>query len=373
MQIDESKNLEQIPKVIHLWDIDGFVKLSGKSREKFKSLVREYGVRKLERELNFDRETIYSLYCNGRRKGAHSIKHLLKIAVFLNYNLELLEEEVTHYGTRQAHMYEIQFPFLLTPLHLRAVAIHGDGSFNKLTNQCSWYQKHENIVYMEKLLQFLFQSGKITAYEKDKDMSSITIPSALVYLTCKSLDMELKEFNSENFFKKICNTFEEFQFQVFAQFIIDEGHFRYKTFTVSQKKQKTRKGFVILLDSLGFKHSTPKNNGDDITIYGFNYSKILNYLDKATNEYGFLAGFWFKEKEFREICKRNNEKLSKAIVENKKINDEIFKRLKKKKAIFSYQDVRDFGRTSGEVNKAIRCWKKNRLIERIGWNKYEVL
>ena len=44
-----------------------------------------------------------------------------------------------------------------------------------------------------------------------------------------------------------------------------------------------------------------------------------------------------------------------------------------KKLVFCYKDIRDFGRTYSQVNKAIRCWKKNGLIERIGWNKYKIL
>jgi len=82
--------------------LDGYVKLSKNARRELKKLIGIYGVIKLARDLNFDRETIYSIYSNGRKKGAHSIKHLIKIAVFLNYDLVILEEEITHYGTKQA-------------------------------------------------------------------------------------------------------------------------------------------------------------------------------------------------------------------------------------------------------------------------------
>jgi len=368
-----SKNAEKLPKTIHVWDVQGFVRLSDLAREELKKLIRSYGVRKLERKLNFDRETIYSIYTKDRKKDVHSIKHLLKVAVFLDYDLNDLEKEITAYGRMQTNMYNFKFPFILTPLHIRAVSIHGDGSFNKLNGQCSWYQKHQHITYMEKLLQLIFQSKIITFYKKDKVVSSITIPSALVYLACKSLKMQLKEFSSIKFFKRICKTPEEFQFQVFSQFIIDEGHFEGTTFTVSQKKQKTREGFLMLLDSLKLEHSDPENNKDDVTIYGYNYSKILTHLNKATEKYGFLAGFWFKEEKFREICENNKEQLSKAVVENRKLNEEIFKKLRKRKLIFSYKDVREYGRTSGEINKAIRCWKKNGLVERIDWDRYKML
>lgn len=366
-------SVQKIPKTIHFWEIDGFIKLSDKARKTLKVIIKKYGVIKLARSLNFDSETVFSIYTNGRKKGSHSISHIVKIATILDINLEKLEKNITSYGRVQTNMYNFIFPFVITPLHLRAVSIHGDGCFNKLTRQCSWYQKHDRILNMEKLLQLILKEKTISAYTKDQKISSITIPSSLVYLVCRSLNIELKEFDSIKFFENVCKLSKVFQFQVFLQFIIDEGSFKDTTLTVSQWKPTTRRGFVMLLDNLKIEHSNPKNNKDDITIYGFNYSKILNHLNKAIDRYGYLAGFWFKEEEFREICENINEKLSKAIVKSGKINKKIFKKLEKEKTIFSYQDIREFGRTSGEVNKAIRCWKKNGLIKRTGWNKYKIL
>jgi len=285
MGIEKYKNTKIYPKVVHIWDVDGYVKISKKSRERFRERIRKYGLMKLVKELNFDPETIFSLYSNGRKKGIHSIKHLLDIAFFINYDLYTLEKEIEEYGRTQGHMYNFIFPFVINPLHFRAICIHGDGSFNKVTNQSSWYQKHENIFYMEKLLQFIFKSKNIKAYKKDKNVSSVTIPSILVYLICKSLDLELTKFNTIQFFKKISEISKEFQFQFFCQFIIDEGYFKDSTLTISQKKQKTRRGLIMLLDSLEFSHSNPDNNKDDITVYGFNHSTILNHLDNATNKY----------------------------------------------------------------------------------------
>lgn len=120
-------------------------------------------------------------------------------------------------------------------------------------------------------------------------------------------------------------------------------------------------------------HLEPKNKNHDITIYAYNYPKILDYLNNSVSKHGTLAGFWFKEGIFRDICKRVNIRNSKLIVESRKINIDIFKRLKNKKKIFSYQDIKVFGRTHSQSQKAIRCWKKNRLIKRIGWNKYKIL
>jgi hypothetical protein len=368
-----SNNSNKKPKIIHFWQVDGFAKISDISRMKFKILIQDYGVNKLAKELNFDKETIYSIYFQGRKKGIHSIKHLLDIAILLNYDLEVLEKEIIAYGKTQKDIYNFFFPFLLSPLHLRTVSIHGDGSINKLTSQCTWYQIHENIFYMEKLLKLLLKSASIKSYKKDRSISSITIPSLLVYLTCKSLELNPSDFDSINFFKNLSELPKEFQFQFFCQFIVDEGHFKDKTLTISQKKQKTRKGLIMLLDSLGFDHSNPKNNKADITIYGYNFSKILNYLDEAIIKYGFIAGLWFKEDEFRKICKINNEKLSKSIVESTKINKKILKRLKTEKIFLSYNDIKAFGRTTCQVNKAIRCWKKNRQIKRVSWNRYRIL
>jgi len=139
---------------------------------------------------------------------------------------------------------------------------------------------------MEKLLKSIFKSPSIKSYKKDSSVSSITIPSILVYLTCKSLELDTSEFYSINFFKNLSKLSKEYQFQFFCQFIVDEGFFKDRTLTISQKKQKTRNGFIILLDSLEFCHSNPKNNKDDITIFGFNFSIILNHLDRAIKKYG---------------------------------------------------------------------------------------
>lgn len=54
-----------------------------------------------------------------------------------------------------------------------------------------------------------------------------------------------------------------------------------------------------------------------------------------------------------------------------KVNKQIFKKLKNTKSIFGYKDIKKFGRTHSQAQKALRCWKKNKLIKRIGWNKYK--
>ena len=269
--------------------------------------------------------------------------------------------------------YKFSFPFNLTPLHIRAVSIHGDGSFNKLTNQCTWYQKHQNIAHMEKLLQIISQDTAIACYKKNDVISSITIPSAPVYLTCKSFNMQLKEFCSIKFFEKICKTPEEFQFQVFSQFIIDDGCLKGTTLTVSQKKKWSRAGFKILLDSLRFDYSKPINDKQDITIYNYNFPRILDHLNRAKKKFGNVAGLWFKEREFVEACKKVNPLHYPLIRESMNINRVIFKKLTMAKSIFNYQDIKNFGRTHSQAQKAIRCWKKNNLIKRISWNKYEIL
>lgn len=358
-------------KEVHIWDVDGFVKISDKARNEMKRLIKEYKVSRLSKELKFDRETIYSVYTG--RKDIHSLPHLIEIAKKLGYSLEKLEGHIEEYGRIQKNMYKLRFPFVLTPKHLRAVTIHGDGSFNKISQKTEWYQEHDKINYMKKLLYDVLGKDIVKPIAKNKLVSYITIPSFLVRLACKSVDLEIEYFHSGKFFEKISKLPVEYQFQVFAQFIVDEGHFKGTTFTISQKKQDIRRGFLKLLDSLGFEHSNPKNTKQDITIYIYNYPKIIKYLDRAVIKHGNIAGFWFKEKEFRNIYKRCNPRNSKLIVESTKINKMIFEELKRKKGVFSYEDIKKFGRTSREANKAIRNWKKNNLIKRIGFNRYEII
>ena len=139
----------KIPKEIHFWEINGYVRLSNQIRNTFKIIIRKYGIRKLSKNLKFDREAIYSIYTNPKNNRAHSISHLIKIANFLDIKLNFIEKEITHYGKSQSNMNKIHFPFFLDPLKLRAVTIHGDGSFfinnKKNSIQAEWYQKGNNI------------------------------------------------------------------------------------------------------------------------------------------------------------------------------------------------------------------------------------
>ena len=373
----DNKILVNTPKPIHLWDVNGYVKISNQARKKFKDLIQKHGVNKLARELNFDKETIYSLYNKGRKRGNHSIKHLLDTAISINYSLNNLEKEVTHYGTNQTQMYATTFPFPISPLILRAVSIHGDGSFyykneNRSIN-AEWYQSGNRIKFMERLLDKIIVDNPIKIKSKENNVYSISIPNHLIKIICKSLNLKLEKFNSVEFFKKVSKLPIKYKIQVFFQFIVDEGHFKGTTMTVSQKKTWSREGFKILIDSLDFDHSNPANNRDDITIYNFNFPRILTYLNYAKKEYGDTAGLWFKEKEFIDICKKIHPLHYPLIRRSMKANREIFKKLKIEKNIFSYEDLRKLNRTSSQINKAIRTWKKNGLIIRIGWNKYKIL
>lgn len=358
-------------KPVHLWEIDGFVKLSDKAKNKIRSLVKDYGMRKLSRELKFYRGTVYRIYTE--KDSINSIYHLVEIAKKARYNLWDLEKEVVSYGRIQTNMYNLSFPFILNPLQIRAIAIHGDGSFNKRTHCAVWYQSHKWIEYMVKLLNLILKTGSVKSRHKDEKISYVTIPSVLTYLACKSLDLKLEKLSSLDFFKKVTQLPKEFQFQVFCQFILDEGHFKDTTLTIAQYKQETRKGLLMLLKNLDFEHSNPRNNKNDITIYIYSFPKIIRILDEAIARYGNIAGFWFKENEFRAIYKKCDVERSRLIVEGKKINKEIFCKLREEKRIFSCRDIIRFSRNPNQAKKAIRNWRKNRLIERINQDKYRII
>ena len=129
----------------------------------------------------------------------------------------------------------------------------------------------------------------------------------------------------------------------------------------------------MLLDGLCIDYSEPKNDKQDITIYNYNFPIISQYLNRAVKKYGIIAGLWFKEKSFIEACEKVNPNHFPTIRKSMKINKEIFDKIKNSKTTFSYQDIKDFGRTHSQAKKAIRNWKKNKLICRIAWNKYKIL
>ncbi len=371
--------LETMPKKIHLWDVNGFVKISDSCRESLEYLIKKQSVRSLSKKLDVDKETIYSIYSKGRKKESHSIRHLLKIVNFLGFDIKALEKEVIYYGTIQNQMYKASFPFSLSPLLLRSIAIQGDGSFyhnpKKRIVNAEWYQLGNRIKFMEDLLKTVIAEYPVNSriHSKCNNISSISIPIHLIKLVCKSLDLELEKYFSIDFFKKVAMLPTEYKIQVFFQFIVDEGTIKGTTLTVSQKKKWSRNGFKILLDSLNFDHSNPNNDKDDITIYNYNFPRILYYLKNAKKNYGNIAGLWFKEKKFIDGCKKMNPSHYPLIRKSMKINKEIFKKVRMNNTTFCYQDIKNFGRTHSQAQKAIRCWKRNNLIQRIGWNRYKIL
>lgn len=291
--------MQEYPKTVHLSDVEGYVELSPQIKKDLEKRIRQYGVCKLARDLEMNRETIDSIYRPRRGKTGHSIKHLLSISGRLGISVYELERSVMLFGRSQKHMYQMTFPFTSSPLHIRALSIQGDGSFS--VNQAVWYQRHERIFYMTNLLRNLLPNSHIRERRHNKDISYVTIPSTLRYLVEKSLDVT--DIGGIQFFRTLCNLTPDYRFQAFLQFVIDEGHFKNNTLTISQWKKETREGIMILMNSLGFEYSKPKGLGD-ITVYAFNYPIIIEYLNDAVEKYGVNAGFWFKEKQFRDIQDR---------------------------------------------------------------------
>mgnify|MGYP006293886757 FL=1 len=99
----------------------------------------------------------------------------------------------------------------------------------------------------------------------------------------------------------------------------------------------------------------------------------MYYLKNAKKNYGNIAGLWFKEKKFIDGCKKMNPSHYPLIRKSMKINKEIFKKVRMNNTTFCYQDIKNFGRAHSQAQKAIRCWKRNNLIQRIGWNRYKIL
>ncbi|MFQ5621259.1 MAG: hypothetical protein ACE5FT_05430 [Candidatus Nanoarchaeia archaeon] len=94
---------------------------------------------------------------------------------------------------------------------------------------------------------------------------------------------------------------------------MDEGHIKQRTLTFSQHKKMVREGFKKIAKSLDIKLSNPKNPLQDITVYNFNFPKLLKYLDEASELYDRESGLWFKEEKFRAAANLANPTLSKKL------------------------------------------------------------
>jgi hypothetical protein len=348
---------------IQLWDLNGFVYLSKHFIQYYEIKAKKYGLSKLSNRLN----VTYSTVAFYRRQKLVSIRFLENVCSILKIDKVFAQESVVKFTQNLKDKYEIKFPMRLNPLHLREVSmILGDGT-GSLDKPCRWSQNYPNILWDVKLIRKLLNFKVKYRPVDSRKCCVINIPKVLVESIAIFLNLKSTEIKSDEFFSKLCELPRKWQFQVFAQLVVDEGS-PDNVFIVSQYHPAVKNGIICLLKNLGYQFSEIKNG---IYIHTESFPLIQQDLRIAESTFGKIGGFWFKRDRFRDACIEINSEFSKN---TRLYNSEfanIISNLKLLQKIFTYGELKKLVSMPEEalirrINRSI----KSKIILKIGYGMY---
>ena len=232
----------------------------------------------------------------------------------MNLSLNDLENEVISVASWD--IYNIKFPYELTPLHFRIVA-HIIGAGCNSGGSACWIQK--DAAPLLKLQKTIFPNNH--KKYKSQTCEKCTINNFYPKLVCAALNLETDDVKTAKFIDRCLLLDKDFQVQVLAALIEDEGCIRSKN--CSLHIAMTDKNIVLsmasLMDSLGYergrvtaKIGTGYNNKIKLSLlyhldlYVLGVNKFYMDLMDVAQKYGKEALLWKKQKELENYVKLNN-------------------------------------------------------------------
>ena len=308
--------------------------------------------------------------------------NLLKIINLLKIKKELIEQHTKgiYSGPYKSHNYKLKFPITIDPFHVRLMAhVIGDGSLEK--HYCRWYQKSDmggkNIIKLIKVLS----KRETTKSKKD----SYSIPTILLDIVCKSLDLKRDEVKTAELIKKVLKLPREYRLQFLAGFIVDEGSIQKSAIKITNTDKtllKELRNFIISLgypcseikqyrDNIGEKRLIKNNlarvnyNIQDIFLYADSMLKLKKDLESMTSKYGSLVGLWHKQK----ILEEQSSKVDLNKLKKRRESKDIFIPLIKKRIKKNPLSVKEFSKEHNlehsRIYKVFHRLKDRKEIKRI--------
>jgi len=318
----------RIGSKISVWELEGLVYLDDTFRELYERRVKEFGVTKISNILKMDYATVADIY---RRSKPMKIGQLLKSCRLLNIGADYAEKSITGFTQNLKTKYSIRFPISLNPLSLRLVAmITGDGTMDDTS--AYWIQHCDRINYGVEFLRATHKFESTPKLVTGSNCGAMSLPKFFV-------DSILNRLNSKSpkdmdFFEAVVKLPRDWQFQVFAQLVVDEGS-PDTDFKIFQMNKNTADGIDILLKSLGYRY-TRFSKGFYINTESF--TDIKTDFGSAVKNFGKFGGFWFKDERFRVALRTSNPGLSRAYrIYGEKFSDVLNKL--GKRSMFTYKDM----------------------------------
>lgn len=294
--------------LVHAWNLDVYVNIDQSTRNTLRKKMNQLGLSsvKLSKLTGISKQTILGLL-NG-----HSVKRwrFFRIAEALEIPKEHAETYITKLYCIKYEL-PIKFPFELTPMHIRLVShAIGDGCIEDKTG-CRWIQKSEvgGNMYVN-----LVKNVIGVDIVRNKTFYAYSLPEILIKMVCSALGIPREQLKTR-FFDEVSKLNPDFCVQAVAAFVVDEGSIKRADVNVCNTDMNIMKGFLKILDALGYSHSTIRlshNDSDNkkfimgklcnvnaplykIYINGEGVYKFKEELDCSINKYGITAGLWQKQ------------------------------------------------------------------------------
>src|SRR3989344_4018805 len=361
-------------KVIHLDDLLIYPKIGilvdSKTGNQLKtSLQNKFGsLKNAKGFLNISRLTLSYI-------GKKHIKmfNMVKICNALDITLRSLERNVVSITSH--FKYKIKFPYEVTPAHFRVVAhIIGDGSYSN--NSAYWIQK--DVTPIIKLQNKIFKNEISINGRNCKRCSILNIYTKIV-----SVALDSRNAKNAEFINKCLDIPKEFQIQILAALIEDEGCIRSKncSFDIGMTNKEIILGIknicnklgyetsnISIKDSRGFKTKDISKPIYNISLYVLGVHRFYKDLMTINSEYSNLR-LWKKQNELENYVRVNSGK--RVLIRNKNENRIRYLLDNWEKRYISCREINNLFKIKGNTTRSlVRRMFSMKLITKYQRGKY---
>lgn len=364
-----------ILRSIHVWEIDGYIKLEEKFIDYIlKKASENYGsLNKAREQLNLNK------YFSNKNNFYNYFKKadiLFKFTDAMNISRSEIEQNIISWKDSKRDLpkggYQIKFPIQINPLFVRIIShLIGDGNINRTS---TWMQN--NVKPLEKLQIKLFKTG---FKERKTRKNTITIPKILLKVFCSLFNIPINKLNKIILLENCLKLPREYKIQVLSALIEDEGTITDYVINIRMRNKELMCLICELIDSLGYDRGS-LNESQQLSgfsqIRGSIYSISINisgahkYIRDLTNlerKYGEEICLWKKKEKLENLLQHKSK------IRGWKKNRFLTQQILKNKEFFSFSEIKSqFLLKDNEVMSLIRFMKNQNLINNVSRGEYKI-
>lgn len=317
------------------------------------------------------------------------IYHWKKILNLLDIDLNEFEKHVV--GIADWKIYNIKFPYSVSPLLIRLVAhTIGDGGF--YLHNAQWIQKKvAPIINLQK--QLLGVYGKIVINCNEVEHTSIM--ALYIKLACAVLGIQRNEISSAKFIRACMKLPKDYKVQTLAAVIEDEGRIQPNSgsMIITMKDSDIVKSLAKLMENLGYDHSritktknlefSSSRKNSPSRQNGFLYRvnlrilgahKFYHDLNEIISKYGELAGLWKKQKQLQNLMSSNDGRKARGEKLNRDLAKKTINLMKKNSEKITYKELKKYLNVSHHrTGSVVRRLYNKKILKKVSRGYYTLI